>query len=227
MNPRHMEGRLVRAARDAYVELDSQLTSIERDDAGVYHVIASAASFPESEDARWYMKAALHTIILDEFTELRPEEMDVHVIVPHTLPKPPSEVPSNEFLTEKIVAKTDYSLLYLVTIAKSAYVNVVESYPWRDAPAMQAAIPPLIQRIVRNLAEQRTDPALHGNVDAILPPLGGLLNPLDCGVVVKEVTRHLGREPKTLLELYETTFCLARANNPKLAVHALTHMLLA
>lgn len=225
-NPRHMEARLARAARDADVELDMNLTCVQRHGAG-YRVVASAATFPESEEARWYMQTALHVLVLDEFSEVPPDHLDVQVVVPHALPTPPAELPTHQFVTEQVLAKTDYSFLFLVTTARAAYTRVVDSYPWRDAEAMHARIPALMHRILRNLAAQHTDPALHGNVDAILPPLEGLLAPLDREHVAHEVARRLGRPPKTLLELYETVFCLARNNSPDMSVRALAHLLLA
>lgn len=222
---RHMEARLMRAAADANVALDPGLTSIERVDER-FRIIASCDAFPKTEEERSFMQSAVYVVIIHEFRELQPDDMDVRVIVPHALAPACQTMPCNGLVSEQLIARSECAMLYVVKMVKAAYTEVIDGYAWRDADAMRDSVPFHLQRIVQNLAKFQTHPAMYGNVDDILPPIEGLLPKFDRDVVVHEVTRHLKRLPRTLLELYETAFHLARSGRTQKQVTVLMDLLL-
>lgn len=224
---RRMQTRIINAAKAAQLDLDTFLTSVTYDDAtDTYRVVASGDHFPESEDHRELMRSAIHILVIEELSDVPPDRLDVRVIVPKVLGAATGGVGYYDFVQQHVNVTAETTLLQLMSMAKASYECVVNAYPWRDAAAMKAAIPALLIGIAARLRESQTDPALQGNVDAILPPMDGLLHHFDRDVVFVEVERFLGRPPQTLLETYESAIRLAHLGNPKLQIHALTTKLL-
>jgi hypothetical protein len=199
-----------RAASDLDLVLDPPLTTIRQTDLG-YSMVASVATFPEDDIARLLMQSALHVALHEEFGET----VDIRVVVPRplkgpviTLPPVPNDAFPTVWMQEYLKLGHERVREYAIVFAHAAYTQAVYALPWRDAGAMAARIPALLEMTALAVDTHRTVSVLMGNVDIILPPMEGLVLPMDRPVVEDEVARAIGRPAATLMELYETVWRL-------------------
>jgi len=206
--------RVCDAACAACIELDRELTSVTCDGSGCT-VVASVATFPDSEESRALLHSALHSVLLDEF-EGEVAQLVVRVFVPSVVDVPP-DVPFEARMTDpdtSVVAKVKnmvedthrFARLVTKNYAQCAVQEVVEGLPWRDPELMRR----VAQSAVLHTLQMGTldDPLMRGDVDGILLPLSSILNPFDQQTVFKDVEVFLGRRPTSLLETYESVFRL-------------------
>lgn len=214
-NVREMESRLLRLAKDIGVPLDAPLSSVDRTNEGIYRIVASSQSSPETEDERMWSQSALHACILDEFeADVGSANIDVHVLVPPVTRHGFSiqtvttlEHSASVWIKQQLEGVHDMALQCTKTLARSCYTRVVEAYPWKSKDAMLSKIDLLVVRAVTNMSLGQTDPVMKGNVDAILPPIHGILPPFDEEYVRDDILRYRnGVPPDSILDLYETVF---------------------
>lgn len=231
-NLRHMESRVAHAARDANLKIDPMLTSVTEDsDTGALTVLATISNFPNTHEEAELMRSALHAVLLDEFCNLVPE-LTVRVFVPPPLRAEPLRLDDfwsvtkqcqdtppfaasgtvTDWIQSQVSGGNEYITNYFLTLVSSSYRRVIDAYPWRDRNAMQALVPKLVAETMTRLEAGVTDHASRGDVDAILPPLDAVLLPFDQSVVHAEITAMLGRQPSSLLHLYECVFALCQTH---------------
>lgn len=202
-----------------------------------YHVVVVVTTKPATAGDRGLLISAVHIAVRHLF--LSSDCVDVNVIVPDPeelhqsvlLPLPsavsavsavpvvPPVAPIADILHEQALSVEDFILKAVRSNAEVTWVRVLEAYPWRDAPRMKQALPELIDRAVRRTAHGEFDPIRLGFVDDLLP----IIPPFHREAVHDDVVRHLGRPPKSLLELYETVYTLMQTND--LLVSPGTHAL--
>ena len=218
LNTRQMMLRLVAAAETAGIELEQHLcTAVRVKDK--FFVVASTATFPSCEEDRTVMQSALHCVILHEFlNDLPADRLEVRVIVPHCAVKrmAPPNVGERQSLTEPMVSqKIQEEVQNLIGFTKQMTKSLVrisldctlESYPWRDALSMRA--------VADSLVHTCKETGWSSNiVDSMLPPLSGFLTPFDQLSLMEDVVSFLGRQPLSVLEVYESVFRIEREGRP-------------
>ena len=205
-----MEARLVQAAQDLGEPIDPLLSAISHDPAtDVHSIVLSATRTPDAESERLLVESGLHAAVLSEFSELPRDKIDVRVLVPPVLasadppPAAPTSLGVSDWIDEQRSECDTFIRVYATQMLYASMRRALDSYPWRDHDSMRARLPWLTATYLGATTSLNIVGTIHEAVDALLPPFRGLLHPLDCDHVVHEATRWLGREPRSVLELYE------------------------
>lgn len=207
-------------AADLGLTLDAPLTTVETLKNGSVAVVATLAPVAGRTEAEELLaRSALHAALLDALPHA-----DVHVLARPPLSATTNAVPgaaptaksaafpatkASEWVRLQSACVHEWACQAAVTMAHAACERVIDSLPWRDAAGMRLRIPSVVRTTVDNMVRGAFDPLMSaGNVDALLPPLGGVLVPYDLEAVCAEATGALGRPPASQLELVEMAYTL-------------------
>jgi hypothetical protein len=162
------------------------------------------------------MQSALHVAVIDAFQNTG-SALNVQIIVPMNDPVPihftdVREVPnpSSVWIEQQRKTVNDFATTTAHTVVASVYAHVIQAYPWREEKNMREQLLRLLQTFKVNMkVTGQHDPVIsHGNVDALLPPIHTLINDYTARIVMRDVTRFLGRPPDTMFEMYESVFAM-------------------
>lgn len=206
--------RMYETATAIGLPLDRDLSCVRCLENGTVCVVASADTFPTTEDERRFSQSALHAMLLEDLSDV--SQLDVRVFVPPVAggdvvtatdaTRAPTTLASR-CIREWNKAVQDYAEKVTVQFAHNSYHCVVDSYPWLDAEGMRARIPMAIQQTLNNMTAGSPDPLMTNHcVNLILPPLASVLYSNETGLVYYDVTRVLGGTPKSVLEFYEVLY---------------------
>ena len=213
------------------VTLDRQLSCVETRPDGRVRVIASVDKFPTTEEERRLIQSAVHCVVLDEFREINPWALDVQVIVPVPLDDgdfAPSRdrvldttMRASRWIGREAWGVQSWARVAAISLFQGGADRILTTYPWRDAVAMRARLPILIDGLSRLMLDDPRDPTrlAVGYIDELLPSLKTVLKTADIQDVVRNVTAsNDGQQPSTTLELYELVYDMVVSNTPDLAI---------
>lgn len=220
---RRQREHVAAAASDLGIAIEPTLTTVQaRPDGRVAVVVTMSADATRTEHDELLARSALHVALSDSFPGA-----DVHVLARPCTPAPPRPsrvappgawpVPSaSEWVRRQATCVHEWACQAAVTMAQSACERVITTLPWRDADGMRARVPLLVERTLTHMVKGAYDPLVGaGNVDALLPPIDGVMVAYDVQAVLAEVTGALGRAPVSQLELVETAYALVRSQAAK------------
>lgn len=214
-----MMDRLLHATKRMGLVLNKELSCADLRPDGRVQITAAVDTFPVSEDERRLVQSAVHCVILDEFREVNPWALDVQVIVPIPLDDgdraPPTDHVvhptrrASQWIGEQADAVQRWARIAAVSLFQGSADRILSTYPWRDADAMRARIPILIDALSRVIVDDLKDPThlALGYVDQFLPPLKGVVKAADIEAVLRDATAtNGGTRPVSVLEVYELAY---------------------
>lgn len=228
-NARHLVKQAYTVARHLNINLDPALTVVD------YHgdtvrVVATCNAFPRTDEERSLAHSALHVALHDALMPcVAPYALDVRVHVPPVAAPPPLPAAKGEapppagatppvqegaiaaWLRAQAGGGDDLVRTFVATLARTAYQTVLCAYPWRERAAMQALVPALVTQALASITASAPDPVIYGNADRILLPLESVVSAFDADSVRRDVAAALGRQPCSLLELYEVVYARGTA----------------
>ena len=209
-----MNTRLHTIASDLNIPLEPVTSDVTIGDDGLVRINAMPMHLPTTNDERSMMQSALHVAILDSFRHevASLSKLHIQVIVP-TCDMTDAPCSATEWIQTQQRTINDLTQTTAQTMVHSAYNHVIRAYPWRDVDNMVVRAMRLIDIFKTNMTLTGAfDPVISsGNVDALLPPIQGLVKNYTAKVILRDVTSYLRRPPVSLLELYESVFKMRTA----------------
>ena len=224
-----MTARLERVAADVGEPIDALRSKVAHDERlDVTSLVVSTLRAPETESERLLIESGVQAALLGEFAEIPRDRIDVRVVVPP--PTEPTAAPAPP-TTEAALSPRDgvwswihqqhadyesFFRVYATQMLHAAMRRAIDSYPWRDHSAMRTRLPWLAATYLGAASPAVIVEGIHDAVDALLPPFRALLHPLDCDHALLQARRWLGRDPHSVLELYEAVHRRVTARRPLL-----------
>lgn len=202
--------RMHQTAASVGLPLDPDFSCVQIIDDDTVRITATIDAFPKTKEERSLSQSALHTALVDDFSDLN--DVDVWVFIPPVANEVPTNTGINVVLaSQKIRAWSggvhDIAVKAALQFAESSYNCTVDTYPWVEADAMRARIPAAIHKTLTHMSCGTTDPLLtHHNVDYVLPPLESVLSDEETSIVHSDVIRVLGGTPSSILQFYEVIY---------------------
>ena len=211
-----MTARLERVAADVGEPIDALRSKVAHDERlDVTSLVVSTLRAPETESERLLIESGVQAALLGEFAEIPRDRIDVRVVVPPpteptAAPAPPTTeaAPSPRdgvwsWIHQQHADYESFFRVYATQMLHAAMRRAIDSYPWRDHSAMRTRLPWLAATYLGAASPAVIVEGIHDAVDALLPPFRALLHPLDCDHALLQARRWLGRDPHSVLELYE------------------------
>ena len=200
-----------RAAEIVGVELDVPLSAAHKV-ADTTHITASVTTFLTTEFERDMLRSALHVTMLEECQRFAP--LSVHIFVPPVVHTYENTTSASQWIRDQISGVDEWALLCAQMLGRSLLERVIDTYPWRAAEMMRAMLPAIWSESMLELGGTRPTTSqrtiFEGNVDKILPRIDEACRssviPNVYSMVMAAASQHLGRQPDSVLELYETVF---------------------
>ena len=205
-----LTARMFETAQTVGLPLDTEFSCVQTLTDGTVCVTASVDAFPKTKEERSLSQSALHTALLEDFSDLG--MVDVRVFLPPVAEDAVTNTATKVVLaSQKIRAWStgvhDFATRSALQFASFSYTCVVDTYPWVEQDAMRARIPAAIQQTISNMTAGRPDPLVtHQCVDYILPPLESVIRKNETASVYYDVTRILGDTPGSILQFYEVIY---------------------
>lgn len=215
MQQRITEG-ILQAAADISLSIDTALTEIDLVD-GTTRIVVTCASTPIDEEAKSFMKAALHIAIMDELEAIGIQGTRVVYVMVASPCSPLVSPRVSEWIAAQVQGVSEWATLCATLLARSALERVIAAYPWRNAQSMRQLVPIFCMNSVANAHNGVHDDTLCGDVDRILPSIDVILSQSDREIVFRDVHHDRGERPKTLLHVYETVYEMVRAGRQRSA----------
>lgn len=199
-------------ASDLNIPLDPLMSDVSVDSDGRVLINAMPMNLPTTDEERSLMQSALHVAILDSFQYVTPlTNVQVQIIVPTCQQEQNTNdtpCPTTSWIKVQHETINEFAQTTAHTMVQSVYARVLRSYPWRDMENMYVRAIRLVEIFKANMMLSGAfDPIIsNGNVDALLPPIHGLINNYTTKVVLRDVTSYLGRTPASLFEVYECVY---------------------
>lgn len=222
-----LTARMLETAQSVGLPLDTEFSCIQTLEDGTVRITASVDAFPKTKEERSLSQSALHTALLEDFSDLR--KVDVRVLLPPVANDAVAHTTTTDVTLASQTIRSwntginDLAVRATLQFASSSYTCVVDTYPWVDKDAMRARIPAAIQQTIANMSAGQPDPLMTRQcVDYILPPLESVLRNEDASSVWNDVIRILGGTPESILQFYEVIYLCGThqmpVSNPTLCV---------